>query len=866
MSRLIVRGLPSYLTDARLREHFSQKGAVTDVKLMRRPDGTSRKFGFVGYRSDDEAQQALDYFDRTFIDTSRISIELAKKIGDEELTKQREERRNRRNAAAATPEASSSSASTSDARKRKADKFDAKDEEGAGKKKSKKGAAISFEEFMSVMQPKAKRKAWQNEDALPEQTMHDIVAPVEAIEKKAARKAQKKADAEAAAAAAAEAEATAASKNASEDSEPEPDATANDVGLTDEEYMRLRMKHKVGTDLDTLEEESPSVPQFEQSDDEKDDNDAADSDVDSDDEQVHDQEFERKQAELQRKAEKAAEQDQKLVDQIMESGRLFIRNLPFAANEDEIQAFFESFGTVKQVHIPLDKQTKASKGLAFVSFSDPAHALAAFRAKDGSTFQGRLLHLLPAVNKDAPADADSKKAATLKQARADQKKQDAAKDFNWSMLYMSSDAVASSIADRLGVTKSDILNPGADGGPDNAAVRLALAETRIIQETKEFFEQEGINVDAFDGKKSSRSDTTILVKNIPYGTSVDEVQKLFAEHGEVDKVLIPPSGTIAVVEMPVVGEARLAFRAIAYKRFKGGILYLEKVPLGLLTPQKAGEKVVKQAPIVGKSIDTTSNPSSNITASANGAEDDAVDGATLYIKNLSFSTTDERLASAFHGLSDFAFARIQTKPDPRRPGARLSMGYGFVGFKSVDAARTAQKAMDGKVVDGHTLVVTFARRNAESSTSASTSLSSGGSTKILIKNLPFEATKKDIRDLFASQGQLKSVRLPKKFDNSTRGFGFVEYTTVREAQAAFEALKHTHLLGRHLVLQWSHAAKDSREEVQMQRDKTKSGFVGAAAGDEVRADKRAKIKLNSAQISDAVRKARRARDDVEDDE
>lgn len=507
-----------------------------------------------------------------------------------------------------------------------------------------------------------------------------------------------------------------------------------------------------------------------------------------------------------------------------------------------------------QVHIPLDKQTKASKGLAFVSFTDPSHALAAYRAKDGSTFQGRLLHLLPAVNKDAPAETDTKKAATLKQARAESRKEDAGKDFNWSMLYMSSDAVASSIADRLGVSKSDILNPGADGGADNAAVRLALAETRIIQETKEFLTQEGINVDAFESK-GQRSDTTMLVKNIPYGTSVEEVQKLFAEHGEVDKVLIPPSGTIAIVEMPVVSEARVAFRALAYKRFKGGILYLEKAPLGLLTPQTTGEKIVKQAPIVGKSI-PTSNPTSNITPSN---EDDAVDGATLYVKNLSFSTTDERLASTFHGLSDYAFARIQTKPDPRRPGARLSMGYGFVGFKSVDAARTAQKAMDGKVLDGHTLVVTFARRNAETSTT--TSLGQGGSTKILIKNLPFEATKKDIRELFSSQGQVKSVRLPRKFDNSTRGFGFVEYTTVREAQAAFEALKHTHLLGRHMVLQWS---KEGKDEVEMQRNKTKKAFVGEEK--EGRADRKGKIKLNSAQINEAVKKARKNRDDVEDDD
>lgn len=345
MSRLIVRGLPSYLTDARLREHFSQKGAVTDVKLMRRPDGTSRKFGFVGYRSEQEAQQALDYFNRTFIDTSRISIELAKKIGDEELVQQREERRNRRNAGAG-PEGS---ASTSDARKRKADKSDTQQEEGSGKKKPKKGGAISFEEFMSVMQPKAKRKAWQNEDALPEQTMQDIVAPEQAIQKKAARKALKKADA--AAAATATAESTAAQPDSGREETPEPDAAANDVGLTDEEYMRLRMKHRVGTDLDTLEQSS-SGPQFEQSDNEKDDDDAAaDSDPESEDEPIHDQGFECKQAEMQRKAQQAAEKDQKLVDQIMESGRLFIRNLPFAASGDEILAFFESFGTVKQVSV-----------------------------------------------------------------------------------------------------------------------------------------------------------------------------------------------------------------------------------------------------------------------------------------------------------------------------------------------------------------------------------------------------------------------------------------------------------------------------------------------------------------------------------
>ena len=103
-SRLCVKGLPKYVSEARLREHFSAKGEVTDAKVVRSKydlcfasllgltapsfvavsdaiwgadscrDGTSRQFGFVGFRSAEEATDARNYFNRTFIDTSRISI------------------------------------------------------------------------------------------------------------------------------------------------------------------------------------------------------------------------------------------------------------------------------------------------------------------------------------------------------------------------------------------------------------------------------------------------------------------------------------------------------------------------------------------------------------------------------------------------------------------------------------------------------------------------------------------------------------------------------------------------------------------------------------------------------------------------
>lgn len=43
----------------------------------------------------------------------------------------------------------------------------------------------------------------------------------------------------------------------------------------------------------------------------------------------------------------------------------------------------------------------------------------------------------------------------------------------------------SSVATRLQISKADLLDPSAD----NAAVRVALAESHVIAETKKYFEE-----------------------------------------------------------------------------------------------------------------------------------------------------------------------------------------------------------------------------------------------------------------------------------------------------------------------------------------------------------------------------------------
>jgi multiple RNA-binding domain-containing protein 1 len=79
MSRLIIKNLPPYANVQRLREHFERRdgpgGTITDVKVAMKADGSvSRGFGFVGFKTDAEAQAARDWFDRTYVGSARINV------------------------------------------------------------------------------------------------------------------------------------------------------------------------------------------------------------------------------------------------------------------------------------------------------------------------------------------------------------------------------------------------------------------------------------------------------------------------------------------------------------------------------------------------------------------------------------------------------------------------------------------------------------------------------------------------------------------------------------------------------------------------------------------------------------------------
>ncbi|CAI5993639.1 unnamed protein product [Closterium sp. NIES-64] len=627
--------------------------------------------------------------------------------------------------------------------------------------------------------------------------------------------------------------------------------------------------------------------------------------------------------------------------------------------EDDLRTLLAPYGSLAEVHLVVDHHTKLSKGFAYALFTVPEDAVRplslsssravcctacrAMKALDSSIFQGRLLHVLPCYEGPrllhlpgpSAARAAGSQASTQEGRVAEAVAQrygvgkrdpldPSASDTAVRLALGEAHIVAEAVAQRYGVAKRDLLDPSAS----DTAVRLALGEAHIVADTKRALLDAGIDVALMEqfataataaaaakaaGKKDTKEDgsatggggslvrsrSVVLVKNLPFKVEAGELVGLFQRFGPVARFVLPPTNTVALVEMADSADAKRAFKGLAYKRYQHVPLYLEWAPEGIFlepaapsdTPtttaaaaaaassregeggagvgkEGGGEKKAKKQGAVGLlPVVMDGKAARRMAAEADmvggtggregggeGAEGHAVEGEedgqptshSVFVKNLSFATTEtqlkehlEKLLRSKHAGADGEGPALRSVTIKKRVrnGKQLSMGFGFAEFGSVLAAHRACKLLQVSChvhpssypVGGPCVVPHMA-----SCMHGLTALRAAHRTCKLLH--PFEATKRDIQQLFAPFGQLKSMRLPRKFDGGHRGFAFVEFATKREAESAFDALKSTHLYGRHLVLE---RAKEG-EGLDELRAKTAAQFLDGGAGG-VRQKKRAKL-------------------------
>ncbi|MEE4214138.1 MAG: RNA-binding protein [Bacteroidales bacterium] len=68
---------------------------------------------------------------------------------------------------------------------------------------------------------------------------------------------------------------------------------------------------------------------------------------------------------------------------------IYVGNLDFKVNEDDLQKVFEEYGTVSSAKIIVDKFTGRSKGYGFIEMDDDSDASKAIKDLDGSVMENR---------------------------------------------------------------------------------------------------------------------------------------------------------------------------------------------------------------------------------------------------------------------------------------------------------------------------------------------------------------------------------------------------------------------------------------------------------------------------------------------
>ncbi|KKZ65925.1 multiple RNA-binding domain-containing protein 1 [[Emmonsia] crescens] len=785
-TRVFVSGLPPTFSNDELRKHFSTRYQVTDAHVI-----PKRRIGFVGFKTPTLAQDAANYFNKTYIRMSKIAVEMARPIDADPPV-------------GGKPNSRHATSANSTALKRKHDQVEQKQDP-------------KLQEYLAAMQPAMKSKTWADDvivvNANEVSADSAQIIPSSNAEEPSIKTKRLKPDNEPILKQKQRErpsngpdDNSVAAKARSVEPENEPEATSVDEApKSDMDWLRSRTSRLLGLVEDDEDGGGPGTTQIQE---------IEESD-DSDHENTNRGNAQEASPPSQNEPPNPSDKNESFdanIGLLRETGRLFLRNLLYNASESDLEPLFSSFGKIDEIHVAFDTRHSKSKGFAYVQYADPDAAIQAYKTLDGKVFQGRLLHVLPASSKKTYKldEYELSKLPLKKQQQIKRKQEAASSNFSWNSLFMNADAVMSSVSERLGVSKSELLDPTSS----DAAVKQAHAETHVIQETKAYFASNGVNLDSF--KQRERGNTAILVKNFSFGVKAEDLKKLFEPFGQIKRLLMPPSGTIAIVEFVMADECQKAFKGLAYRKLGDSILFLERAPKDLFDEKATATQVMAPPP---KVVSQTFSTSDTFKATETEEVEAPLETSTLFVRNLNFSTTNARLAEVFQPLDGFLSARVKTKPDPKRPGETLSMGFGFVEFRTSAQARAALATMNGYKLDQHELVIKTSHKATDAAEERrrednAKKIAMRG-TKILIKNLPFQATKKDIRNLFSAYGKLRSVRVPQKFDGTARGFAFADFVSAREAENAMDALKNTHLLGRRLVLDFaSEDAIDPEKEIQ----------------------------------------------------
>lgn len=483
-----------------------------------------------------------------------------------------------------------------------------------------------------------------------------------------------------------------------------------------------------------------------------------------------------------------------MMEEAAPSSRIFIRNIPKDFTDKMLEKEMTKVGEVTDCKIRRTKEG-VSRGIAYVGFRDIETATEAIKYFDGSYLLNRKISVVFAKPIGAPELDDSWvrhqqgiESSNWNQADDDNLKGKTNRLFVTNIAYETTDEELEEFFSKYGEVVDahlpmDTVAQRAKGyaiitfaSPDS--VEAALSEA-VVMKGRHLQLKRGEEVPEHLRRKNEVPDDDESFK--------DKKKRLLKEEK-------PRSWNALFLNKDTIVEATAAMLGFT----KAQIMNPESNDL-------ATRRAIAESQLTNDTRAMFEQAGIDLAAFENP---DYKPSRTLIIaKNLKYKVTEEEIKNMFAAYG--SLVRFIYPP---------THGSVLVEYARPEDARKAFKALNYHHVLDQPMLLQWAPAGATGSADAQEEEGDGGfvqrrsrtseleaklkTTTLMMKNVPFKATKKELYDIVNTYARVKGIRMPKKADESGhRGFAFLDFNTKQEAAQALENLRNVHLYDRHLVVQ-----------------------------------------------------------------
>ncbi|XP_035488968.2 nucleolin isoform X1 [Scophthalmus maximus] len=219
-----------------------------------------------------------------------------------------------------------------------------------------------------------------------------------------------------------------------------------------------------------------------------------------------------------------------------------------------------------------------------------------------------------------------------------------------------------------------------------------------------------------------------------------------------------------------------------------------------LNGQTILDKPMKIAKAKVKSADTVKAPQDKKAVK---------DARCLFLKNLPYDATKEDILKIFNNAIDVRFPGGTEGP---------SQGIAFVEFKKESIAKKVQQKKQGAKIEGRVLVVDFVGETKENKVTKANDddgkekAAAPPNNTLFVSNLSYNVKEKKLNQVFQ---KAVSIKIPQNKGKS-KGFAFVEFATVTDAEKALQTTHNLVICKREIRVQFF----EMRERPEKVKSKT----------------------------------------------